>query len=479
MQSPLLSPIQSPERVPSPEGNSYLLPPPSERYPLESCLSNQSHSSSDSLDCSDETFTSYLSRCRRHPWHLLDYHTYLAHADTNRLIQQRRKECHLVELDGIRGVLLQNDMDLDNITPGTTPKILFMNLPIPVNSKLGYGKLFLGFDLATQNLLGYLFVTDSPIENYNDLWLNWKRGVGQHIINMPVDRLLEIVEDVMKSNIEVLEIGILHHYAATTKTLPAGVELVVVIQFLQFIEDCADMIWQDGNNMRETYGEYQEQLREIIAFGSSQAWFAGRELEPLEVFRQKHLRKLAGPALWYGQNVVDLRDQAESFGSGISQPHDQVSSEHVVWLKCSLLWCLIFIMLLLGLGFLLYLGSNLLEWPLEWENQQHGLLKLLPFKREIRTPGMLEWIPFIRKIQKISMFEWTPFKQKVQDTGFLACFPFMRQVQEKKVFVSWPFKQQTQSVGKRGWLSFYRQVQQASMSEWWPLKQVIQKVEEF
>jgi hypothetical protein len=500
MQSPLLSPVSgSADSYVSNPQLLFLSPGKSEG----SLSSNRSTLSTDSLECSDETFTSYVSKCRRHPWGLIDYHEYLGRADINRKTQQDRNECHLVELDGIKGVFLDNNINFDNIEPGTTPEVLFMNLPIPQSDKSTFGKLFLGFDLKSHNLVGYLFLTDSVIENYHDLWLNWKRGIGQKIINIPLERLLEVVGDVMTSNIEVLEIGILHHYAATTKPLPRGIELVVVIQFLQFIDDCADLIWPDGNEMGEMYRGYQEDMRDIIASGSSAAWFAGRDEVPLETFRQKHLRKVAGAALWYGQKVADRRDEVDNHLAARERYHDHVFTERLVWFR-RLLWSLILIMLVLGLGFLWYLLSsvpwssvfewpfeqkeelNILSlWPFEWETQQkqylkwfpskHDMLKSLPFRRDTRTPELFEWIPFIREAHKMSIFGWTPFKQEVQNTGLLAWFPFLEQMQKMGTIFLWPFKQQTRSIEKSGWLSFNRQVQKASLFGWWPSKQVAQK----
>ncbi|KAJ5855790.1 uncharacterized protein N7529_009734 [Penicillium soppii] len=319
-----ISTMQSPRLTPSPS------PPRSSGVHWE--LPSLSNSGSETLACANEFSTSYLSQSSRHPWGVIDYHIYLTHAEKNRDKQHRLRECYLVEQDGINNVILQNNMSLSNVAHNTNPTILFMNLPIPCHNR--HSKLILGFDPITQNLLGYLFETDSPIEDYGDLWFNWKRNVGQLVIDLPVERFLEIVQETLTTNIEVLEIGILHHYAATTKALPAGIDMMVVIQLLQFIDDFADMIWVDGSKMREEYGECQKTLRDIVLTGSRQAWFSVRDgtgTSTIEEFRQESLRKVAGAALWYGQSVVDLRDQAAKFGSQFSQPRVKTFNDRLAY----------------------------------------------------------------------------------------------------------------------------------------------------
>jgi hypothetical protein len=483
--------MQSPRLTPSPS------PPRSSGVHWE--LPSLSNSGSETLACANEFSTSYLSQSSRHPWGVIDYHIYLTHAEKNRDKQHRLRECYLVEQDGINNVILQNNMSLSNVAHNTNPTILFMNLPIPCHNR--HSKLILGFDPITQNLLGYLFETDSPIEDYGDLWFNWKRNVGQLVIDLPVERFLEIVQETLTTNIEVLEIGILHHYAATTKALPAGIDMMVVIQLLQFIDDFADMIWVDGSKMREEYGECQKTLRDIVLTGSRQAWFSVRDgtgTSTIEEFRQESLRKVAGAALWYGQSVVDLRDQAAKFGSQFSQPRGKTFNDRLGQIARTQVWDLIVIALILFFLYILgpglyYLGwpsslqmpfkqtqhvSLLGWWPFEWDNQQNGLFAWLPFRQHTLSSGLyhLGWssslqMPF-KQTQQVSLLGWWPFEWDNQQRGLFTWFPFNL----TQVLVNWlPFQQHTPSSGWLRWIPFIREVQKMSMFGLMPLKQEIQQ----
>ncbi|CAG7963252.1 unnamed protein product [Penicillium nalgiovense] len=258
------------------------------------------------------SFASHLNRYMRHPWGVIDYYIYLTHIESGRDKLRREKECHLLETTGFAQVILHDEPVLNNIPAYTNPTVVFISLPVPdMQNEFSNARLVLGFDLQSDRLQGYFFEPESPVENYEDLWKVWNQGGGQLVIDVPVDRFLAIIRHTMQNQIEILEIGVLHHYGLTTREFQAGLDMVVTVQFLQFVDDFAELLSEEPDELRETYTPFQDELRELLATGSRDAWFAVRDGLNIEQYRQKQLKKVVASGLFQGQNMLVLRDGSE------------------------------------------------------------------------------------------------------------------------------------------------------------------------
>jgi hypothetical protein len=258
----------------------------------------------------------------RHPWGVIDYYIYLTHIESGRDKLRREKECHLVETTGFTQVTLHDEPVLNNIPAYTNPTVVFVSLPVPdMQNEFSNARLVLGFDLQCDRLQGYFFEPESPVENYEDLWEVWNQGEGQLVIDVPVDRFLAIIRHTMQHQIEILEIGVLHHYGLTTREFQAGLDMVVTVQFLQFVDDFAELLSEEPDELRETYTPFQDELRELLATGSRDAWFAVRDGLNIDQYRQKQLKKVVASGLFQGQNMLVLRDGSEeSTKKNMSRP---------------------------------------------------------------------------------------------------------------------------------------------------------------
>jgi hypothetical protein len=253
------------------------------------------------------TYTERLNIYMNHPWGLVDYHIYLTHIESRRDEINRSKECHLLETDGFTQVSLTEELTSEKIPTDTNPTVVFVSLPVPkVGNKFDNTKLVLGFDLATFNLQGYLVESETPLDDYKDLHKAWNKG--RLIIDMHSHKFLGIVDHTMQNEIEILEFGILRHYGETKREFHAGFDMVIAIQFLQFLDDHAGLLFEDGEWFREKYTPFQDDMREMIAASSRGSWFAANDGLTVGQYRQKEIKKVVVSGLLYGQ-TVDILEQ--------------------------------------------------------------------------------------------------------------------------------------------------------------------------
>ncbi|KAJ5494730.1 hypothetical protein N7463_010817 [Penicillium fimorum] len=261
---------------------------------------------------SDPSFASHGNHYMRHPWGVVDYHIYLIHIENRRDNLRREKECYILENTGFKQSTLHNEPLLNNILAHTKPTVVFVSLPVPdAQNESSIASLVLGFDQKFRRLQGWFFEPESPIENYADLWKVWSQGEGQLVIDIPIDRFLAIVHHTMQHQIQILELGLLHHYALTTRTFQAGLDMVIIVQFLQFIDDFAELVSEKPEEIREVFTPFQEELREMLAAGSRDSWFAVRDGHSIEQYRQKQLRKVVTSGLFHGQKMLVPRGEVE------------------------------------------------------------------------------------------------------------------------------------------------------------------------
>ncbi|KGO71516.1 hypothetical protein PITC_051570 [Penicillium italicum] len=257
----------------------------------------------------EPSFASHSYRYMRHPWGVLDYHMYLAHVESGRDKLRREKECHLIGTTGFRQVTLHDEPILDDIPSGTNPTVIFVSLPVPdTQDEYSNARLVLGFDVKSDRFQGFFVESESPIESYEDLWEVWSQGEVELVIDIPLERFLAVIRHTMQHQIEILEIGVLHHYGLTTRGFQAGFDMVIIVQFLQFVEDFADLLSQESDELRDLYIPMQDELRNLLGTGSRDAWFGARDGLNIEQYRQKQLKKVVSSGLFRGQNMLVLRD---------------------------------------------------------------------------------------------------------------------------------------------------------------------------
>lgn len=273
--------------------------------------STNSHKYSDSAPAK-LSFPSSSNHHMRHPWGVIDYHMYLSHIESKRDNIYRKKECHILETTGFRQVALHDEPKLDNIPANTNPTVVFMSLPVPdMQDESSNARLVLGFDMKSDRLQGYFFESEVPIESYEDLWQVWNQGGGELVIDVPVERFLSVIRHTMQQQIEILEIGILHHYGLITRAFPAGLDMIIAVQFLQFVDDFAELLTEETYEFRGLYLPFQDELRGLLESGSRDAWFAVRDGLDIQQHRQKQLRKVVASGLFNGQNMTVLREGPE------------------------------------------------------------------------------------------------------------------------------------------------------------------------
>lgn len=240
-----------------------------------------------------------------HPWHRIDYHLYLTFIEKRRDTRTRIEEVQLLESNSFRQVSL--DDLFDNWTfaqvPGTSRIVTFMNLPVlPLSTQdpATARQIVLGIDLQTRHLLGYLF--SSAPDHIADMRQIWEQG--EVVIDIPISRFFNILQYTMEERREILDVGMFQYFRETTREFLLGLDIVITIQFAQFLDDFAELLWADGAHFRDTYKVYEEQLRDLLSKASRDAWFAARDEVTLDMFHQRKMRDLVSCNLFPNRREV-------------------------------------------------------------------------------------------------------------------------------------------------------------------------------
>ncbi|KAI2718436.1 hypothetical protein CBS147339_7169 [Penicillium roqueforti] len=338
----IITAMQSPQLSQLADEMTYIIPsklmrPKSNPFTNDSQLKDISPTIFRPATPNEVCFASHLNRYMHHPWGVVDYYIYLLHIESGRNKLRRKKECYLLETTGFTQVTLHDEPVLNNLPTHTNPTVIFVSLPVPdMQNEFSNARLVLGFDLQSDRLQGYFFEPEAPIENYEDLWKVWNQGEGELVIDVPVDRFLAIVRYTMEHQIEILEIGVLHHYGLITREFQAGLDMVVTLQFLQFVDDFAELLAEEPDELRELYTPFQDELRELLATGSRDTWFAVRDGLNMEQYRQKQLKKVVASGLFHGQNMFVLRDESEGTENDEPRPVKIVPGHSHQWSRLKL-----------------------------------------------------------------------------------------------------------------------------------------------
>ncbi|KAJ6103143.1 hypothetical protein N7486_005570 [Penicillium sp. IBT 16267x] len=243
----------------------------------------------------NKSLAAKVQEASRHPWGLIDHHLYLAAIERGRDYPNRLDACMLWEGERFRNVCLDELHDINaSIRFSTnTHLITFMNMPmLPLYplAPLTEQKLVLGFDLQRQHLLGYFF--ESAPDDLTDLCYVWHQG--QLVIDIHTDRFLEIYQYTIRSHLEICGVGMLRYFRESKRELPTGMDLVVTIQFAQFLHDFAEVVWGDNSaDFRNQHADSEEYLRTLLSKASWESWFAVRDGLTLQRYRQKKMDKMS------------------------------------------------------------------------------------------------------------------------------------------------------------------------------------------
>lgn len=273
----------------------------------------------------DKSLAAKVQEASCHPWGLIDHHLYLAAIERGRDCPTRLDSCMLQEGERFRDVCLDELLDINASRRFSTyPHLItFMNMPIlPLSTlaPLTEQKLVLGFDLQRHHLLGYFF--ESAPDDLTDLCYVWHQG--QLIIDIHIDRFLEMYQYTVKHHLEICGVGMFRYFRESKRELPTGLDLVVTIQFAQFLLDFAELVWGDNSaEFRNQHVDSEEYLRTLLSRASWESWFAVRDGLTLQQYRQKKMDKMS-------QLAGDLLcDQPSTVPSIPSAPPLPVSSSLV------------------------------------------------------------------------------------------------------------------------------------------------------
>lgn len=230
-----------------------------------------------------------LPRFVIHPWGMIDYHLYLSFIERKRNCETRLNETHLLTTDGLEQITYNELWDLstfERVPRETHPIIMFVMLPVPASSiDLLNRKLVLGFDLKNHHLLAYLF-DDAP-DSIADLSGVWEHG--QLVIDLDVYRFLEILDYTMNGHLDILRVGMFGYFQESSREFQSALDLVIVIQFVQFLNDFVDLLGIDNDEFLACVQPYEEELRELICKTSCGAWAGVSSGESIQQYRRRRM----------------------------------------------------------------------------------------------------------------------------------------------------------------------------------------------
>ncbi|KAJ5212668.1 uncharacterized protein N7498_004314 [Penicillium cinerascens] len=206
-----------------------------------------------------------------YPWKMIDYWLYLTHAvERGRTSEARLDGAHLLTTNGFFQIDFDELRSLRTV-PGSN-NIVFTALPVP-SSGLPGRKIVLGFDLTSRHLQGRL--VDYAPERFADLGQMWSRS--ELIIDIQADRFPDILEYTLNGHLDILRVGMIGYFQKSTRELHSALDLVIAIQFGQFLRDFAELLGGDKAHFTKFYQPYDEQMRDLLQKASTKAWFGARD----------------------------------------------------------------------------------------------------------------------------------------------------------------------------------------------------------
>ncbi|KAJ5160557.1 uncharacterized protein N7482_007561 [Penicillium canariense] len=244
-------------------------------------------------------------RASRHPWDVVDYYLYLnavekgCHDWETRFYESQVVDSHKRREKESLGPTIDSD-DPETQQHWEEPLILFASLPVPHAHLLPHRKFILGYNSRHCRLSGYLFETaPDTLANLGEVWDQRKL-----IINIPLDRFIQILKYAATRNPAVLQTGMFNFFHETTRHLHAGMDMVLAIKCAQFINDAVSgAIISDPSHIvvPSDMVDIEEKLRDILCRASHNAWFSAHKGQTAEQFREHGLVKAASSNLFSDQ----------------------------------------------------------------------------------------------------------------------------------------------------------------------------------
>lgn len=250
----------------------------------------------------DESFAAGVQRFAWHHWRAIDYHLYLVAIEKNWDHRSRKAKNQLLTANGFQQISLDDFIYpasvFHRVPAWSTPVLTFVSLPVlHAHCKPSQRKLILGFDFKKRHLTGTYF--ESAPDTLGEMGEVWEDGAK--VIDISVERFLEIVKHSMENEMAVFGQGLFHHFHETKRQFSVGLDLVVVIQFLQFLGDFADLLWDDGAEFRDSYKEHEDSLRDSLCQASLSAWFALRDELTIQEFCRRQMRDVIRSGVFLDQ----------------------------------------------------------------------------------------------------------------------------------------------------------------------------------
>jgi hypothetical protein len=217
------------------------------------------------------------------PWGIVDYWLYLTQVvEKGRTKEKRIDEVYLLTANGFQQTEIDFEFLCDRKAEPGAKVFVFHALPVPsISLGLPYRQIILGFDLKTRHLQAYL-VDDAP-EYLADLEQVWSRA--QLIFSIEADQFLHVLERTLTGDLDVLRMGIITYLTESTHELHSALDLVITIQFTQFLYDFAELLGKDMDRSIEPHRRYDDQMRELLQKASTDAWFGARKGLTIEQYR--------------------------------------------------------------------------------------------------------------------------------------------------------------------------------------------------
>ncbi|KAJ5489630.1 hypothetical protein N7539_004520 [Penicillium diatomitis] len=220
----------------------------------------------------------------RHPWDLVDYYLFLILIEKKLQHREiRLSRSWVIESDGSRcenfGRIIDSDDQMCQVG-WVDPIVIFTSLPVPHAVGFENRRIALGMNLRSQSLVGYLL--DSAPEDITEVVLSPAWEDREVLIDLPLQRFVDIlghsVEPGQKPG-EILREGLLNYFRESSRRLHAGMDLVIVIQFIQFLRDAffggqmsAGIDYNATTECLSYLVEQEEHLRDILCRESNRAW---------------------------------------------------------------------------------------------------------------------------------------------------------------------------------------------------------------
>ncbi|KAJ5698439.1 hypothetical protein N7462_000444 [Penicillium macrosclerotiorum] len=296
--------------------------------------------------------TSELKQASLHPWGMIDWYLFLSTIEKDQEWESLIFDSQMLEMYGTRSqsfrvLSLSKDDDnyYDNEPAWEQPIIVFSSLPLPCSHSDQECSLVLAFDLTNASLLAFLFPSaPQTLDTLRSVW-----DEGELVINVPLARFQAVLDYTMAGHPQTLWIGVFNYFRESTREFPAGLDLLLVIQFVQFVNDYTEFLAALDIKLPACLRSHELGLRALLCRASQEAWIATRDGLSASQFLERKVGELLGsemlpiqaPALFcpgVGQegtqttDALAMRQWVRVLGSVLGLPAQAVQTLEVVGL---------------------------------------------------------------------------------------------------------------------------------------------------